>query len=777
MQIACRHRLSCLLGQVILSAVMKSDLAKRDERVISWEMRLARGGAIFGVVGASVFFIWRFQVLGVAFAGIDIALLSLALASAAGLLFRFSAHQLAFIVSYGLLALGCVAQLYLPEPRTITQLVLVTGLVFSAIYFRFLRTLPALAICLAAFLVAGELAYKHPLADKVLLPDGFSLRGLWLNAAIGFTLLNGLIAATLSYVVTVLEKSRQRSEDNERLLKLFTELSSDYVYQINLAEPGLMPEVFAGSFERTTGYTLDALRKKGGWLTVVHPDDTQRLSHVTPRLLAGETVVTEYRIISATGSVIWLRDRIRPVYDTQGVAVTRLMGAVTDISERKAAEEQVENLAFYDPLTALPNRRLLLDRLEQALALSARTGQHGALLFIDLDHFKNLNDTRGHEAGDQLLIQQARRLSLCIREGDTVARIGGDEFIIVLGELPAQAESAAEEVADLCQRILQALSAPVTLTFRTMSDYENTCSIGVAMFLGHTTSIDELLRRADMAMYQAKADGRNLFRFFDPQMQKLLSERLALEADLKQALQGRQFEIFLQPQLATDQRLIGAEVLLRWHHPERGLVYPGDFIAAAEHTGAINEIGVWVLAEACNLLTRWAGRETTKILTLAVNVSARQFRQPDFVEKVKNLLQKTGANPKLLKLELTESLALDSVEETIAKMLSLRELGLSIALDDFGTGQSSLAYLKRLPLSELKIDQSFVRDITSDQNDAVLVQTIIGMAQNLKLEVVAEGVETEQQLAFLVQHGCPAYQGFYFSPPVAVGEFEKNFAA
>lgn len=756
---------------------MKSDLAKRDERVISWEMRLARGGAIFGVVGASVFFIWRFQVLGVAFAGIDIALLSLALASAAGLLFRFSAHQLAFIVSYGLLALGCVAQLYLPEPRTITQLVLVTGLVFSAIYFRFLRTLPALAICLAAFLVAGELAYKHPLADKVLLPDGFSLRGLWLNAAIGFTLLNGLIAATLSYVVTVLEKSRQRSEDNERLLKLFTELSSDYVYQINLAEPGLMPEVFAGSFERTTGYTLDALRKKGGWLTVVHPDDTQRLSHVTPRLLAGETVVTEYRIISATGSVIWLRDRIRPVYDTQGVAVTRLMGAVTDISERKAAEEQVENLAFYDPLTALPNRRLLLDRLEQALALSARTGQHGALLFIDLDHFKNLNDTRGHEAGDQLLIQQARRLSLCIREGDTVARIGGDEFIIVLGELPAQAESAAEEVADLCQRILQALSAPVTLTFRTMSDYENTCSIGVAMFLGHTTSIDELLRRADMAMYQAKADGRNLFRFFDPQMQKLLSERLALEADLKQALQGRQFEIFLQPQLATDQRLIGAEVLLRWHHPERGLVYPGDFIAAAEHTGAINEIGVWVLAEACNLLTRWAGRETTKILTLAVNVSARQFRQPDFVEKVKNLLQKTGANPKLLKLELTESLALDSVEETIAKMLSLRELGLSIALDDFGTGQSSLAYLKRLPLSELKIDQSFVRDITSDQNDAVLVQTIIGMAQNLKLEVVAEGVETEQQLAFLVQHGCPAYQGFYFSPPVAVGEFEKNFAA
>ncbi|AFM11480.1 diguanylate cyclase/phosphodiesterase with PAS/PAC sensor(s) [Turneriella parva DSM 21527] len=743
----------------------------------SWEMRLARGGAIFGVVGASIFFLLRSQVLGLAFGGVDAALISLALASGVGLIFRFTANRLAFVVSYGLLTLGCVAQMYLPEPRTITQLVLVTGLVFSAIYFRFMRTLPALAICFAGFLIAGELAYQHPQANKVLLPDGFSLRGLWLNAAVGFLLLNGLIAATLSYVVTVLETSRRRSEENERLLKLFTELSSDYVYQINLGVPGLMPEVFAGSFERTTGYTLDALRKKGGWLAVVHPDDRQRLEHVTPKLLAGETVVTEYRIISATGLVIWLRDRIRPVYDAKGEAVTKLMGAVTDITERKAAEEQVENLAFYDPLTALPNRRLLLDRLEQARALSTRTGQHGALLFIDLDHFKNLNDTKGHEAGDQLLIEHARRLTLCVREGDTVARLGGDEFIVILGELPAQAEKAAEEAADLCQRILQKLSEPVTLTFRTMTDYENTCSIGVAMFSGHIVSVDELLRRADMAMYQAKADGRNLFRFFDPQMQKLLGERLALESDLKQALAGRQFEIYLQPQLASDRRVTGAEVLLRWHHPERGLVYPGYFITAAEHTGAIHDIGVWVFEQACLLLTKWAGGAITRALTLAVNVSARQFRQADFVDRVRRLLQQTGANPKLIKLELTESLALDSVDETVAKMLALRELGLAIALDDFGTGQSSLAYLKRLPLNELKIDQSFVRDITTDQNDAVLVQTIIGMAQNLNLEVVAEGVETEQQLDFLVKHGCPAYQGFFFSEPVPVTEFERKFAA
>lgn len=740
-------------------------------------MRLARGGAIFGVFGSSAFFFLRSQVLGVGFGGIDAALVSLAIASATGLIFKFSAKHLAFIVSYGLISLGCVAQIYLPEPRTITQLVLVTGLVFSAIYFRFMRTLFALAICFAGFLIAGELAPQHPLANKVMLPDGFSLRGLWLNAAVGFVLLNGLIAATLSYVVTVLETSRLRSEENERLLKLFTELSSDYVYQINLAQPGLMPEVFAGSFERTTGYTLDALRKKGGWMTVVHPDDQQRLAHVTPKLLAGETVITEYRIIGATGLVIWLRDRIRPVYDEKGEAVTKLMGAVTDITERKAAEEQVENLAFYDPLTALPNRRLLLDRLEQARALSTRTGQHGALLFIDLDHFKNLNDTKGHEAGDQLLIEQARRLTLCVREGDTVARLGGDEFIIILGELPAQAEAAAEEVADLCQRILQKLSEPVTLTFRTMADYENTCSIGVAMFSGHIVSVDELLRRADMAMYQAKADGRNLFRFFDPQMQKLLAERLALESDLKQALAGRQFEIYLQPQLASDRRVTGAEVLLRWHHPERGLVYPGYFIAAAEHTGAINEIGVWVLEQACTLVTKWASDAKTRGLTLAVNVSARQFRQADFVDRVRKLLQQTGADAKLIKLELTESLALDSVDETVAKMRALRELGLGIALDDFGTGQSSLAYLKRLPLSELKIDQSFVRDITTDQNDAVLVQTIIGMAQNLNLEVVAEGVETEQQLDFLVEHGCPAYQGYFFSRPLPVADFESQFAA
>ncbi len=759
---------------------------------IQWHNRLARVLAGLSVVTSTIFLLYRHALVGRTADSITYIVAAYAFLLLLMLRLLTGYRALAITMVAALTAIGLYAQSRLPEPLMGPMLVLIAAITFSAIYYRFLRSLPLLALIGAGYAVMGYLAPTHPDAGKVYLPAGVaSLSIHWYNSAVAFIVNGVLVVAAQSYVMNALEQYILRSEnlltaaryqkrqleEKERLLTLFTELASDYVYQVNLAEPDLVPEIFAGSFERTTGYTIENLRQKGGWLNIVHPDDRARLSRSVPRLLESDSTITEYRIISASGKTVWLRDHVRPLRDEKTGAVIKLLGAVTDITERKAAEAQIENLAFYDPLTSLPNRRLLLDRLEQALALSARTGQHGALLFIDLDHFKNLNDTKGHEAGDQLLVQQARRLNLCVREGDTVARLGGDEFIIILGELSANAEEAAEETSEIAQRILKALSVPVALTFKTMADYENTCSIGIALFLGHQVSVDELLRRADMAMYQAKADGRNLFRFYDPKMQRLLSERLALEEDLKHALAHRQLEIFLQPQITDGNRLVGAEVLLRWRHPERGMVPPGDFIPAAERTGLIVEIGAWVLEQACRVLKRWAERPATSGLVLAVNVSARQFRQPDFVTQVRNILRLTGARGELLKLELTESLALENVEETIERMHALRALGISIALDDFGTGQSSLSYLKRLPLNQLKIDQAFIRDITTDPNDAILVQTIIGMAQNLNLDIIAEGVETEEQHSFLVRHGCSAYQGYLFSPPVAVTDFENKYAA
>ncbi|GAB4422458.1 MAG: hypothetical protein OHK0011_01440 [Turneriella sp.] len=759
---------------------------------IYWHTRLARVLASLTVVSSTIFLLFRHALIQrpadtITYVVAGYAALLL-------ILLRFFAGYRVLVATMvaSLTAIGIYSQSRLPEPAMGPTLVLVAAITMSAIYYRLLYSLPLLLLIGCGYAIMGIFVSSHPDAGRVYLPAGVTaLSILWYNAGVAFVIIGVLVVAAQSYVMNALEQNILRSEnlltatryqkrqleDKERLLTLFTELSSDYVYQVNLAEPDLVPEIFAGSFERTTGYTVESLRQKGGWLAVVHPEDRIRLERAMPRLLEAESTISEYRILSASGKIVWLRDHVRPVRDEKTGTVVKLLGAVTDITERKLAEEQIENLAFYDPLTSLPNRRLLLDRLEQALALSARTGQHGALLFIDLDHFKNLNDTKGHEAGDQLLVQQARRLNLCVREGDTVARLGGDEFIIILGELSANAEEAAEETSEIARRILQALSVPVALTFRDMTDYSNTCSIGVALFRGHAVSVDELLRRADMAMYQAKADGRNLFRFFDPQMQSLLSERLALEEDLRHALTQRQLEIFLQPQITEGNRMVGAEVLLRWRHPVRGMVAPCEFIPAAERTGLIIEIGAWVLEQACRLLRRWAEWPATANLVLAVNVSARQFRQADFVSQVRTILQMTGARGELLKLELTESLALENIEETIERMHALRALGISIALDDFGTGQSSLSYLKRLPLNQLKIDQAFIRDITNDPNDAVLVQTIIGMAQNLNLDIIAEGVETEAQHNFLVSHGCPAYQGYLFSPPVAVPEFEQKYAA
>ncbi|MHB9118018.1 MAG: EAL domain-containing protein [Burkholderiales bacterium] len=450
--------------------------------------------------------------------------------------------------------------------------------------------------------------------------------------------------------------------------------------------------------------------------------------------------------------------------------VTHYVAVFSDLTRRKEADEKIHQLAFYDSLTHLPNRSLLRDRLQQALNCSTRHKNHGAILFIDLDNFKILNDTKGHGIGDLLLIEVAKRLQDCVRSGDTAARLGGDEFVVMIEDMSEDAPQAAAQVQAIGEKVLASINQPFNLQG---FEYHSSSSIGITLFRGDEISVDDLLKHADLAMYRAKSDGRNTIRFFDPPMQAELEIRAALEADLRQGLRQNEFRLYYQPQVDSAGHLTGAEALVRWQHSERGLVSPMEFIPLAEETGLILPLGHWVLETACAQLAAWADQTETAYLTLAVNVSARQFRYPDFVEQVLAVLDNTGANPQKLKLELTESLLVDDVEDTIAKMTALKASGVGFSLDDFGTGYSSLSYLKRLPLDQLKIDQSFVRNISTDPNDAAIARTIVALAQYLDLSVIAEGVETEEQRDFLARHGCPAYQGYLFGKPVPIEAFQN----
>jgi diguanylate cyclase (GGDEF)-like protein/PAS domain S-box-containing protein len=454
--------------------------------------------------------------------------------------------------------------------------------------------------------------------------------------------------------------------------------------------------------------------------------------------------------------------------------VTNYVGTFIDFTERKQAENEIHHLAYYDTLSQLPNRRLLLDRLRQAVATGARNRSGGALLFIDLDNFKTLNDTKGHGIGDLLLIEAARRLLACVREGDTVARFGGDEFVLLLEGLSEEPAVAAVQARGVGEKVLDVLSRPYILEG---NEFHSSSSMGITLFINYRQELDELLKQADTAMYEAKKSGRNTLRFFDPAMQEELEVRAQLEGGLREALRKQQFRLYYQMQVDHGGRIIGAEVLLRWIHPERGLVSPLQFIPLAEETGLIIPIGQWVLEQACLQLKTWEADPHTRELQLAVNVSERQFRQQDFVEQVQGILDRTGIDPSRLKLELTESIVLDDVADTIAKMQALRQLGVSFSMDDFGTGYSSLAYLTQLPLNQLKIDKSFVQHIGSKASDATIIQTIIGMAENLGMEVIAEGVETEEQRDFLEANGCMLYQGYLFGKPVPREEFDALLRA
>jgi diguanylate cyclase (GGDEF)-like protein/PAS domain S-box-containing protein len=518
--------------------------------------------------------------------------------------------------------------------------------------------------------------------------------------------------------------------------------------------------------ERLYGWTAE--EATGRRLNEILPTNLAALDESMSSLLASGEWDGELIRQHRNGCVLRIESRCTLLRDEDG-SPRSILAINTDITTRKAAEERIHHLAFYDALTELPNRQLLRERLDAALCKAIREGSMGALLFIDLDDFKTLNDTLGHDVGDLLIKQVAVRLSSCVNGRDIVARLGGDEFVVMLEGLCHGTDEAAAQAGTIGHRILAAFVEPYNVGGY---EYKTTASVGITLFPAFTDTVDDLLKRADLAMYRAKANGRNTLCFFDPAMQTFVASRAALQTDLRQALINGEFELHYQPQVGYDGRAIGAEALLRWRHPSRGMVSPAEFISLAEESTLIIELGRWALHTACAQLALWAKLPELQSLSIAVNVSFRQFIDPNFVPIVRDVIRKSGADARRLKLELTESSVMENAEETIAKMDALKACDVGFSLDDFGTGYSSLSHLKHLPLDQLKIDRSFVRDVLTDAKDASIARAIITLGHNLNLSVLAEGVETEAQRAFLEREGCHAFQGFLFSPALPADRFE-----
>jgi diguanylate cyclase (GGDEF)-like protein/PAS domain S-box-containing protein len=564
--------------------------------------------------------------------------------------------------------------------------------------------------------------------------------------------------------------ARHKSQELLRLLESSIARLNDIVIITEagpFSEPGPRIVFVNEAFERRTGYSPDEVI--GRTPRLLQGPGTQRseLDKIRKAMEQWQPARVDVINYKKSGEAFWVDLEVSPVWD-EARKLTHWVAVGRDITERKTAEEKIQYLAFYDPLTRLPNRQLLLDRLQRALSDTDRPHE-GALMFIDLDNFKVLNDTLGHQKGDQLLQQVAERLRSCVARGDTVARLGGDEFVILLensGHKPFEPAAGARAVSE---RILAKLGEPYQLSGYL---HHSTCSIGVTLFGRAPWSVSELLKQADLAMYQAKSAGRNAVRFFDPGMQAVVTANAALATDLRQAWREGQFLIDYQPQVGADGRMIGVEALLRWKHPQRDMVPPAHFIPTAEETSLIIPIGRWVLEQACKQLAEWAKNPARAHLSIAVNVSVRQFRDPDFVDEVMTVIRDHAIEPHKLKLELTESLLAEGIEVTVAKMASLKDMGVTLSLDDFGMGYSSLSYLKRLPLDQLKIDREFVKDILTDANDAAIARAIIHLARSLGLDVIAEGVETPEQRAFLAKEGCYEYQGFLFCKPLPIEELE-----
>ena len=528
------------------------------------------------------------------------------------------------------------------------------------------------------------------------------------------------------------------------------------------------------AFEKHTGYSQRDVMGRSPGLLQGQGSQYAEINRIRLALEQSEPVHAELINYKKDGTLFWIELDIAPIKSAEGIA-THWVSAARDITQRKIAEEEIEYLAFYDTLTQLPNRQMLMERLERALLQSkvrikkTPANINGALMFIDLDNFKVLNDTLGHATGDMLLRKVATRLGACVRLSDTVARLGGDEFVVMLESLPEEVLAATEYSRHVAQRILLALSEPYDLAGH---QHESTCSIGVTLFSKRKQNMGDLLKQADLAMYQAKASGRNSLCFFDPAMQAVVTANATLNSELRQSLRKQEFVLHYQPQVGREGRMFGVEALIRWQHPERGLVYPNDFIAQAEDSGLILQIGKWALETACAQLALWAQCAQTRHLSIAVNVSVRQFRHPEFVDLVMMTIKESGINANRLKLELTESLLATGIDVTIAKMGMLKDAGVTLSIDDFGIGYSALSYLKHMPLDQLKIDRIFIKDILTDPNDAAIARTIVGLAQSLGLGVVAEGVETEAQRELLARFGCECYQGHLFCPALPIEALE-----
>ncbi|MES2953884.1 MAG: EAL domain-containing protein, partial [Pseudomonadota bacterium] len=565
----------------------------------------------------------------------------------------------------------------------------------------------------------------------------------------------------------------ERRQSQEQLLLLQTSISrlNDIVI---ITEAGAVDSpgphiVFVNdAFERHTGYSRAEVVGKTPRLLQGQRTQRAELDRIRLALQQAQPVRAELINYKKDGTPFWLELDIVPVdYFNRGL--THWVAVARDITERKASEEEIEHLAFYDTLTQLPNRQLLMSNLRLALAHTENPDKNGALMFIDLDNFKVLNDTRGHATGDLLLQKVAARLNGCVRLRDTVARLGGDEFVVLLEDLGDDPQVASARATIVAQKVLGALCEPCDLAGY---DYDGTCSIGITLFNQHQQNVGDLLKQADMAMYQAKAAGRNAICFFDPAMQALVTANAALTSELRQGLRNQDFVLHYQPQVGRGGDMVGVEALVRWRHPQQGLVPPDSFITQAEDSGLILPLGQWVLETACTQLAAWAARAETEKFSIAINVSVRQFRHPEFVEMVMKAIDQAGISAHRLKLELTESLLAKDMDVTIAKMGILKSAGVTLSIDDFGIGYSALSYLKYLPLDQLKIDRSFVKDVLTDPNDAAIARTIIGLAQSLGLGVMAEGVETEAQRDFLARHGCHCYQGYLFCKPLPIEELE-----
>ncbi len=567
---------------------------------------------------------------------------------------------------------------------------------------------------------------------------------------------------------------RHQEQELLRLLQTSIERLNDMVLIAEDGHEGAWPKiVFVNqAFVRLTGYSQ--VEVMGRTPELLQGPNTQRnaLTRINHALGHSLPVRAELICYKKNGETFWLELNIVPVnYQNRGL--THWVAVGRDITERKAADEKIEHLAFYDTMTQLPNRQLLTTRLETVLSPAKEHKKIGALMFIDLDNFKVLNDTLGHSRGDMMLQQVATRLQSCVRRSDTVARLGGDEFVVMLEDLSDDPETALQKTRVVGEKVLAALAVPYNLSGH---QYHGTCSIGVTQIGLRSQSMGDALKQADLAMYQAKAAGRNTMCFFDPEMQIAATAKATLSTDLRQAFYDHQFVVHYQPQVGRDGQMVGVEALLRWQRAER-LAMPDDFISQAEQSGLILPLGSWVLETACAQLAAWSQRPETEKLCIAVNVSVRQFCHPEFVDQVMALIKRTGIQASRLKLELTESLLAVDIDVTIAKMGMLKDAGVTLSIDDFGTGYSALSSLKKLPLDQLKICRTFVKDVLTNPNDAAIARTIIGLAQSLGLELMAEGVENQAQRDFLMRHGCESYQGFLYSKALPIVELDAFIKA